>query len=53
MKETDYLREQARQCRKQVGQAATPPERRALRQLADHYEMEARQIEAGGQRAIH
>lgn len=53
MKETDYLREQARQCRKQVGEATTPPERRALRQLADHYESEARQIEGRVQPAMH
>jgi hypothetical protein len=53
MREADYLREQARQCRKQVSQAATPIERRALRQLADHYETEARQIDARVRLAIH
>ena len=53
MREADYLREQARQCRKQVSQAATPIERRALRQLADHYESEAKQIDQQPQTAVH
>jgi hypothetical protein len=53
MKETEFFREQARECRKHVGQAETPADRRALRQLAEHYDREARKLEAGALSAVH
>ena len=45
MKESEFLRQQARECRRQVTQADTPADRRALRQLAEHYDREARKLE--------
>ena len=53
MKEADYLREQARDCRKQAGQAATSLDRRALRQLAGYYEKEANRLDAGTLKILH
>jgi hypothetical protein len=46
MNEAEFMREQARECRTQATQAEAPPDRRALRQLADHYEREARKLGA-------
>lgn len=53
VKEADYLREQARDCRKQAAQAPTPIDRRALRQLADYYEREAGKLDAGTLKVMH
>ncbi len=53
MKEADYLREQARECRKHAGEAPTQADRRALRQLAGYYEKEANRLAAGMLKAMH
>ena len=53
MKEADYLREQARECRKQAGRAASFTDKRALRQLADYYDKEAGKLDAGTLKVMH
>ncbi len=44
MNEAEFMREQARECRRHAAQAEAQPDRRALQQLADHYEREARKL---------
>jgi hypothetical protein len=53
MREADYFRQQAQQCRRQAGQAETHVDRRALRQLAQHYEKEALKSDAGPVKPMH
>lgn len=53
MKEADFFREQARDCRKQATQAPTPVDRRALRQLADYYDKEASKLDTGILKVMH
>ncbi len=53
VKEADYLREQARDCRKQAARAATHVDRRALRQLADYYDKEASKLDIGTLKVMH
>ncbi len=53
MKEADYFREQARECRKNAAKAADHLDRRALRQLADHYDKEAGKLDTGALKVMH
>jgi hypothetical protein len=45
MKESDYLRRQAEECRATSLHAGTPRDRIALQQLAGYYEREAMKME--------
>ncbi len=53
MSEAEFFRQQAQQCRKQAGEAATHGDRRALRQLAQHYEREASKSTSGPAKPVH
>ena len=46
MTEADYYREQANACRRDATESASEAARRQLRQLAQHYEVQARWADA-------
>lgn len=52
MKEAEYLRRQADECRK-AAETAAGKERRGLRQLANHYEKEALRLEPVTHKRLH
>ena len=45
MKESDYFREQAKECRSAATQNGQPEEARALRQLARYYDDQAAKLD--------
>jgi hypothetical protein len=45
MKESDYFRTQAQECRSAAMQNVAPEDARALRQLARYYEQQAQRME--------
>jgi hypothetical protein len=53
MKESQYLREQARECATAAQQTKDQASRRSLLQLAGYYEKEANKLDAGTLKVMH
>ncbi len=53
MRESEYLREQARQCLAAAREAESRNDGRALMQLARYYEQQANKLDAGTLKVMH
>jgi hypothetical protein len=53
MRESDYLRQQAGECRAAAEETQRQGDSRALKQLANYYEKEAAKLEARPPRFMH